>query len=66
MPRPKGDSERRPFNKSAAIREPSTQSPDASVKEIVSQFSGRGVRVHPNLVYLVKSKMKSRHRRKVQ
>jgi hypothetical protein len=54
-------------NKSAAIREIYEQYPKMKVKQIVSTLAEHGISVAPNLVYMVKGKMKGEktHRRKV-
>jgi hypothetical protein len=54
-------------NKSAAIRELYKQTPQVTVKEIISTLRGKGITVTPNLVYLVKGKIKGEksHRRTV-
>ncbi len=54
-------------NKSAAIRDLYKQNPQATVAEIVSTLAGKGIKVAPNLVYLVKGKIKGEktHRRTV-
>jgi hypothetical protein len=54
-------------NKSATIREILNRNPKTTVKEIVSACAERGITVQPNLVYLIKSKMKDKtHRAKRQ
>src|SRR4051812_42450092 len=45
-------------NRSALIREMLAQNPERKVKEIVGLLKQRGVIVAPNLVYLVKGKLK--------
>jgi hypothetical protein len=45
-------------NRSALIREMFAQNPDMKVKDIVAILKQRGVIVAPNLVYLVKGKLK--------
>ena len=52
--------------KSAAVRELLAQQPQASVKEIVALLAGRGLPVNPNLVYLIKGKMKAHRRRQMR
>ena len=49
--------------KSAAVRELLTQNPDMPVKDIVAALGQKGIAVKPNMVYLLKSKMKARKRR---
>lgn len=51
------------INKSAKIREIHAQNPKAKTKEIVEILGQKGLSVHPNLVYLVLSKMRGRKRR---
>jgi hypothetical protein len=51
-------------NKSAAIRELYNQNPEMKVKEIISDLSGRGISVTPNLVYLIKGKLKGERTRR--
>lgn len=50
-------------NKSEAVREILTKNPKTPVKEIVATLDQRGISISPNLVYLIKSKMKQRKRR---
>jgi hypothetical protein len=49
--------------KSAAIRDLLTQNPKMPVKNVVAALAGRGMKVNPNLVYFVKGRMKTHHRR---
>ena len=49
--------------KSDAVREMLTNNPKTPVKEIVSGLDQRGIKVSPNWVYFVKSKMKRKTRR---
>jgi hypothetical protein len=49
--------------KSAAVRQLLGENPEASVKGIVSTLAGRGISVNPNLVYLIKGKMRAQRRR---
>src|SRR5262245_57729573 len=51
------------INKSAAIREILAKNPHTPVREIISSLDQRGITVHPNLVYLIKSKAKARRGR---
>src|SRR5690242_18555397 len=51
--------------KSQAVRELLAQNPKLSVKEIVAALGGRGITVNPNLVYLIRGKMRA-HRRREQ
>jgi hypothetical protein len=50
-------------NKSAAIRELLEKDPHTPTKDIISTLQQRKIKVHPNLVYLLKSKMKASRRR---
>jgi hypothetical protein len=50
-------------NKSAAIRELLAKNPKTPVKEIVAGFQEKGITVHPNLVYIIKNKMKDKTQR---
>jgi len=50
-------------NKSEAIREILAQDPKTPVKDIVATLSQRGIKVNPNLVYLIKSKRSHRAKR---
>ncbi len=50
-------------NKSATIRELLAKDPKATVKEIVASCQEQGITVNPNLVYLIKSKMKEKTQR---
>jgi hypothetical protein len=51
------------INKSAAVREILTQNPNTPTKEVLATLQQRGIRVDPNLVYLMKSKMKAKRRK---
>jgi hypothetical protein len=51
------------INKSDAIRDILSRNPHTPVREIVSTLNQRGITVHPNLVYLIKSKAKARNRK---
>jgi hypothetical protein len=51
-------------NKSALIREMFAQNPDIKVKDIVAALKGKGITVAPNLVYLVKGKVKGEKTRR--
>jgi hypothetical protein len=50
-------------NKSEAIREILAQNPKIPVRELVAQLGQRGIKVNPNLVYLIKSKQSKKVRR---
>jgi hypothetical protein len=50
-------------NKSASIRELYTQNPAIQVKDVISTLAAKGIKVAPNLVYLVKGKMKGEKKR---
>ena len=45
--------------KSAAIRELFEQNPNISASDVVSTLARRGIKVHGNLVYTIRSQMKS-------
>ena len=47
------------------MRELLAQQPQASVKDIVAVLGSRGLDVNPNLVYLIKGKMKAQRRRQM-
>ena len=54
-------------NKSATIREILNKNPKTPVKDIVAACAEQGITVHPNLVYIIKNKMKDKtHRAKRQ
>ena len=50
-------------NKSEEIRQLFRSNPEMSVKEVVSNLAGRGLKVTDNLVYFIKGKMKGRQGR---
>ena len=50
-------------NKSAAVREILTKDRNTPTKEIIATLRQRGIKVHPNLVYLIKSKMRAKRGR---
>lgn len=50
-------------NKSDAVREILAKDPNTPVRQIVSTLDQRGITVHPNLVYLIKSKARARKRK---
>jgi hypothetical protein len=50
-------------NKSAAVREILDKDPQTPTLEIISTLAQRGIKVHPNLVYLIKSKAKAGRRK---
>jgi hypothetical protein len=54
---PRGKQQR--GEKSAAIRELLERNPDRPVREIMSELAGRGIRVHSNMVYTLRQKMKA-------
>jgi hypothetical protein len=63
----KGKSNPNGVNKSAEVRAILAKDPKTPVKEIVEVLGQRGIKLHPNLVYLIKSKMKHKtHREKRQ
>jgi hypothetical protein len=49
--------------KADAIREILKSDPNTPTRMVVDQLAEKGIKVHPNHVYLVKSKMKQRKRR---
>jgi hypothetical protein len=51
------------INKSAAIREILAKNPNTPAREIVSTLEQRGIKVHPHLVYLIKSKANAKRRK---
>ncbi len=53
-------------NKSEAIREVLTKSPEMAVKEVVSTLASKGMRVMPNLVYFIKGKLNAKAQRKTR
>ncbi len=59
---PKKSSQR--GTKSAAIRELLSKNPRMKAREVVSTLAGQGMNVNPNLVYLLKSKLKGQRRRR--
>ena len=63
MARPKGSPSG--INKSAAVREMLANDPNTPVRDIVKALNQRGIQIHPNLVYLIKSKARAmRHKQK--
>ena len=52
-----------PVNKSQAIRDYLAGNPTSGTKDVVAGLAGRGVKVTPALVYLIKSKAKQAKRR---
>lgn len=63
MARPKG--RRGGINKSAAVRDILATDPNTPVRDIVHMLKQRGIKIHPNLVYLIKSKERAmRHKQK--
>jgi len=51
-------------NKSAAIRDLYKQQPEIKVGEVVSTLARKGIKVAPNLVYLIKGKLKGEKSRR--
>lgn len=49
-------------NKSAAVRELLAKDPKAAVKDIVATMQHQGLKISPNLVYIIKNKMKAKKR----
>jgi hypothetical protein len=63
MARPKGNPGG--INKSAAVRDILASNPNTPVRDIVKVLNQRGIQIHPNLVYLIKSKARAmRHKQK--
>ena len=54
---------KRKHNKSQAVRDLLTDNPKMTTKDIVAAMSTKGMKISPNLVYLIKSKSKSKSRR---
>src|SRR5262249_2727105 len=50
-------------NKSEAVREYFAKNPDTKVKDLVAALAATGVDVKPNLVYLIKGKLKGEKHR---
>jgi hypothetical protein len=50
-------------NKSAAVREILAKDPNTPTRDVIATLQQRGIKVHPNLVYLMKSKMRSQRRK---
>ena len=50
-------------NKSAAVREILAGNPHAPTNEVIATLKQRGIKAHPNLVYLIKSKMRAQRGR---
>jgi hypothetical protein len=48
------------INKSAAVRDILARNPSLAVSDIVRMLNQRGIQIHPNLVYLIKSKAKAK------
>jgi hypothetical protein len=48
------------INKSAMIREILSKNPHIKVKEVVALLDQQGIKVNPNLVYIIKSKRSRR------
>jgi hypothetical protein len=54
---------RKGTNKSQAIRDMLAANPKAKVKDIVDAMAKKGLKVSPNLVYLLKAKGKAKRRK---
>jgi hypothetical protein len=50
-------------NKSAAVREILGKDPSTPTKDVIATLKQQGIKVHPNLVYLMKSKMRAKRRK---
>jgi hypothetical protein len=59
MPRVKGSD----VNKSEEIRQLLKLNPRMKTKAIVAELKSRGIDVHPNQVYIIKTKRRARHRK---
>jgi hypothetical protein len=62
MPRNAASDNGTPINKSEAVRGFMAAHPQASTREVVAALAGKGVKVTPALVYMIKSK--ARHAKK--
>lgn len=51
------------INKSAEVRAILARDPRTPVRDIIAELATRGITIHPNLVYLIKSKMRAGRRR---
>lgn len=49
-------------NRSQAIRDVYKAKPDVSVKEVIETLAGKGIRVKPGLVYMIKGRLSTRKR----
>jgi hypothetical protein len=58
-----GPNDREYGSKSAAIRALLTENPKMPAREVLAALAGRGMKVNPNLIYFVKGRMKTHHRR---
>ena len=54
---------KRKVNKSQAVRDLLAANPKATTKEIVEAMGAKGLKISPNLVYLLKSKQKRKQRK---
>jgi hypothetical protein len=61
MPKKRGNPDG--VNKSAAVREILAKNPHTPTADIVSTLEQRGIKIHPNLVYLIKSKARAGRRK---
>jgi hypothetical protein len=60
---PPGKDNNRPPSKSQAVREAMAQNPKADSKQLISLLAGKGVKVKPSLIYLIRSQQKKKKRR---
>ena len=51
------------INKSQAIRDVLTGNPSIKSKDLIDQLAGKGIKVAPSLVYMVKSKLNKGRKR---
>jgi hypothetical protein len=49
-------------NKSAEIRDLFAKNPDIKVRDLIATLGAKGIEVKPNLVYLIKGKLKGEER----
>jgi hypothetical protein len=50
-------------NKSAAVREILATNPNMPTSDVLAALKQRGIKAHPNLVYLIKSKTRAKRRK---
>jgi hypothetical protein len=54
------------LNKAQAIRDLLAQNGDMGVKDVISAMAKNGMKVRPNQVYFIKSRMRAKKRRQVR